>query len=137
MVWWIFQCREVLPVLLLAGLFQILDHGLSSSVCIITCSVSKTCVKQPLSKRLEIVSQDQLSLNHGEVNAGQNYCRMLQGEHSATLSTFIQLPFASKIFVLSIFEWSFYTGFTVHHIMVEMAALKSKLFHSRADRNHL
>ena len=49
--------------------------------------------------------QDQLSLN-----AGQKYCRMLQGEHSATLSTFIKLPFVIKIFVLSIFE--FYTGFS-------------------------
>ena len=34
---------------------------------------SKTCVKQPLSKRPKIGFQDQLSLN-----AGQKYCRMLQ-----------------------------------------------------------
>ena len=38
---------------------------------------------------------------------------MLQGEHSAIHLTFIKLPFAIKIFVLSIFEWPFYTGFTV------------------------
>ena len=38
---------------------------------------------------------------------------MLQREHSAILSTFIKLPFVIKIFVLSIFEWPFYTGFTV------------------------
>ena len=44
--------------------------------------------------------QDQLSRN-----AGQKYCRMLQGEHSALLSTFIKLPFAIKIFVLWLFEW--------------------------------
>ena len=56
----------------------------------------KTCVKQPLSKRPNIGFQDQLSLN-----AGQNYCRMLQGEHSAILPTFIKLPFVIKIFVLS------------------------------------
>ena len=68
---------------------------------------SKTCVKQPLSKRPKIGFQDQLSLN-----AGQKYCRMLQGEHSAILSTFIKLPFVLKIFVLSIFKWPFYTGFT-------------------------
>ena len=49
--------------------------------------------------------QDQLSLN-----AGQKYCIM---EHSAILSTFIKLPFVIKIFVLSILEWLFYTGFTV------------------------
>ena len=35
---------------------------------------------------------------------------MLQGEHSAVLSTFIKLPFITKIFVLSIFEWLFYTA---------------------------
>ena len=38
---------------------------------------------------------------------------MLQGEHSAILLTFIKLPFVIEIFVLSIFEWRFYTGFTV------------------------
>ena len=46
------------------------------------------------------------------LNAGQKYCRMLQGEHSAILLTFIKLPFVNEIFVLSIFEWLFYTGFT-------------------------
>ena len=52
-------------------------------------SFSKTCVKWPLSKRLEVSFQYQLSLNAG------------------------------KIFVLSIFEWPFYTGFTVYaHKMV-------------------
>ena len=51
---------------------------------------SKTCLKRPLKK------EDQLLLN-----AGQKYCRMLQGEHSAILLTFIKLPFVIKIFVLS------------------------------------
>ena len=69
---------------------------------------SKTCVKRPLSKRPKIGFQDLLSLN-----AGQKYCRMLQGEHSAILLNFIKLPFVIKIFVLSIFEWPFYTCFTV------------------------
>ena len=32
---------------------------------------------------------------------------------NAKLSTFINLPFAIKTFVLSIFEWSLKTGFTV------------------------
>ena len=68
---------------------------------------SKTFVKQPLSKRQKTGFQDQLSLN-----AGQKYCRMPQGDHFAILSTFIRLPFVIKIFVLSIFEWPFYTGFT-------------------------
>ena len=39
---------------------------------------------------------------------------MLQGEHSAILSTIIKLPFVIKmIFVLAIFEWPFYTGYSV------------------------
>ena len=38
---------------------------------------------------------------------------MLQGEHSAILSTYIKLPIVIKIFVLSNFEWPIYTDFTV------------------------
>ena len=72
------------------------------------CYYSKTCVKQSLSKRQKIGFQDQLLLN-----AGQKYCRMLQEEHSAILLPFIKLPFVTKIFVLSFFEWPFYIGFTV------------------------
>ena len=64
---------------------------------------SKTCVKWP-----KIGFQGQLLLN-----AGQKYCKMLQGEHSAILSTFIKLPLVIKMFVLSIFEWPFYTSFSV------------------------
>ena len=41
---------------------------------------------------------------------------MLQGEHSAILSTFIKLPFVIKIFALSIFEWPLKTIVTVHHL---------------------
>ena len=72
------------------------------------CLYSETCVKQPISKRPKIGFQDQLSLN-----AGQKYCRMLQGEHSAILLICFKLPFVIKIFVLSIYEWPFYTGFTI------------------------
>ena len=59
-------------------------------------------------RRPKIGFQTQLSLN-----AGQKYYRMLQGEHSAILSTFIELPFVIKIFVLSILELPLKTGFTV------------------------
>ena len=52
---------------------------------------SETCVKRPLSKRPKIGFQDELLLN-----AGQKYCRILQGEHPAILSTFIKLPFVVK-----------------------------------------
>ena len=68
---------------------------------------SKTCHKQPLKKKTKFGCQDQLSLN-----AGQKYCRMLQWEHSAILSTFIKQPFVIKIFALSVFEWLLKTGFT-------------------------
>ena len=76
------------------------------------CTYSKTCVKRQLSKRPKIDFQDQLSLN-----AGQKYCRMLKWEHSAILSTFIKLPFVIKRFVLSFYEWPFYTGITVCRIL--------------------
>ena len=48
-------------------------------------------------RRPKIGFQDRLS-----INAGQKYCRLLQGEHSAILLTLIKLPFVIKIFVLSI-----------------------------------
>ena len=65
---------------------------------------------KPLKKKTKnCFFYDRLSLN-----AGQKYCRMLQREHSAILLTFIKLPLVLKIFVMSIFEWSLKTGFTVH-----------------------
>ena len=39
------------------------------------------------------------------LNAGQRYCRMLQGEHSAIPSTSNKLPFSIKTMFLSIFKW--------------------------------
>ena len=71
-------------------------------------TLQQNLLKRPISKRPKIGFQDQLSCY-----AGQKYCRMLQGEHSTILLTFIKLPFVIKIFILSIFEWPFYTGFTV------------------------
>ena len=68
----------------------------------------KTCLKRPLIKNTKIGFQDGLLLN-----AGQKYCRMLQWEHSAILSTFIKLPFSIKTFVVSIFKWPLKTDFTV------------------------
>ena len=49
---------------------------------------------------MKIGLQVQLSLN-----AGQKYCRMLQGEHSAILLTFIKLPFVVKKHCF-VFFWS-------------------------------
>ena len=71
----------------------------------ISCRNTGACLKWLLSERPKIGFQDQLLLN-----AGQKYCRMLLGEHSAILLTFIKLPFVLKIFVLSIFSG---TDFTV------------------------
>ena len=59
-------------------------------------------------KKTNVGFQNQLSFN-----AGQKYCRLLQGEHSAIRLTFIKLPFVIKIIVLFIFKWPFFTGFTV------------------------
>ena len=69
-------------------------------------------IKRPL-KKTKIGCEDRLLLN-----TGQKYCRMLQGEHSAILLTFIKLPFVIKILVLSIFEWPLETGFTVLDIVL-------------------
>ena len=65
-------------------------------------------VKRTLSKRLKTRFQDQLS-----PNAGQKYCRMLQGEHSSILWTFIKLTFVIKILDLSFFEHPLKTDFTI------------------------
>ena len=73
-------------------------------------------------QNLSVTAADDFSSRHFQmhfflgtlrVNAGQNYRRMLQGEHSAILWTFIKLPFVFRIFVLFIFEWPLMTGFTV------------------------
>ena len=57
-------------------------------------------------------------------NAGQMYCRMLKREHSAILWTFIKLSGVIKNFILSIFEWPFYTGFTVY-VTLQLISLHS------------
>ena len=40
-------------------------------------------------------------------------------EHSAIHLSYIKLPFVLKTFVLSIFEWSLKTGFTVIHVKTD------------------
>ena len=72
------------------------------------CAQKNLCKTGILKKTENWFSRPELLLN-----ADQKYCRMLQGEHSAILSTCIKLPFINYIFVLSFFEWPFYTGFTV------------------------
>ena len=67
----------------------------------------KTCLKWPLSKRPKIGFQYQLSLN-----AGQKYCRMLHGEHSALLLPSLSYLLSIKDLYFVIFEWQLKTSFT-------------------------
>ena len=57
---------------------------------------------------------------------------MLQVERSAILSTFIKLPIV-KIFVLFIFDWPFYTGFTVDN---KCSAFKNDFKNCQGDEYH-
>ena len=66
--------------------------------------IQRKRLKRQVEKKTKIGFHDQLSLN-----AGQTYCRMLQGEHSAILSTFIKLLLVIKIFALIGFTVSFLT----------------------------
>ena len=58
-------------------------------------------------------------------------------EHSALLLTFIKLPFVIKIFVLSIFEWSFYTGFTVDYHFLHVASLGTFIIHFKKQTTNV
>ena len=53
---------------------------------------------------------------------------MLHLEHSAILLTSIKRPIVIKIFVLCIFEWGFYTGFTVCDKYENLNKLKKYIF---------
>ena len=66
---------------------------------------SKTCVNGHPQKDRKLVFKINCCLTQVKSIA--------EWEHSAILSTFIMLPFVIKIFVLSICEWPFYTGFPV------------------------
>ena len=50
---------------------------------------------------------------------------MLQREHSAILSTFISYENVINNFVLSIFDWPFYTGFTVVPLTVLLYSIST------------
>ena len=59
---------------------------------------------------------------------------MLQREHSAILATFIKLPAVIFTYVLSIFEWLFYTGFTVHMLSQILSANTAfRIEHGKAE----
>ena len=62
---------------------------------------------------------------------------MLQGEHSAILSTFIKLPFVIQIFVLSIFELPFYTGFTVNASHRRAVKVQKCMYNGESNCSHI
>ena len=71
---------------------------------------SKICLKRSLKKKTKMCFSDRLLLI-----AGQKYCRMLQWEHSAILSTFMKLPFVIRIFALSILRGRLRQGLLYFH----------------------
>ena len=82
---------------------------------------SKTCVKRALSKRPKIGLQ--LSLNAG--------LKVLQNAPRGAFCNTFDLHYATncfiKIFVLSIFEWPFYTGFTIFDLRLTIMGEKYAL----------
>ena len=76
--------------------------NLTASISFNTNMYSKTCLKRSLKKNTKNGFRYRLSLN-----AGQKYCRMILGEHSAILSTFIKLPVSIKtrIRIFEIYAW--------------------------------
>ena len=61
---------------------------------------------------------------------------MLQGEQSAILSIFIKLPYVIKIFVSSIFEWPFKTGFTVFVQSHQSLQFAQPIYTTNFDKHH-
>ena len=89
----------------------VLKHTLST-LCAVCTTVKPVASSHP-KRTPKIGFQYRLSLN-----AGQKYCRMLHGEHSAILLTSNKLPFSIKTLVLSIFKGSLKTGFTFTHALI-------------------
>ena len=69
--------------------------------------MTKTCVKRHSQKDLILVFKTNYRLMQVKCIAE------CSKKHPAIRSAFAKLPFVIKIFVLSIFEWPYYTGFTV------------------------
>ena len=94
---------------------------------------SKTCLKRPLKNDTKNwVSIPIIAKCRSKVlqNAPiQKYCRMLQWEHSAILLTSIKLQLSIKSLDLSIFKWSFKTGFTVLFIGQYALKFQSCVYH--------
>ena len=85
----------------------------------------KTVLSSHSKRRQKLVFKTNYCLMQVKSIAECSKGSMLQGEHSAILSTFIKLPYVIKIFVLSICEWQLKTGFTVfgmsHQVIPKLA----------------
>ena len=66
------------------------------------------CLERPLKNKTKMFFKTNYRLMQVK-----SIAKCSKGEHSAMLSTSINLPFVIKIFVMSIFEWPLKTGFTV------------------------
>ena len=86
------------------GTFSNIEEcGISSGAALFALQKKKYNITvKPVLKKTKIGFQDRLWLN-----AGQKYCRMLQREQSAIISTFVKLPVVIKICVLSVSSPSF------------------------------
>ena len=71
---------------------------------------SKTCIKRLFVKDHKLVFKTNYRFMQVKSIAE---CFKRSNQHSAILLAYIKLPFVIKIFVLSIFEWLFYTGLLV------------------------
>ena len=83
---------------------------------------TKACVKQPLSKDQKLVFKINYRLMQVKSIAECSKWSILQ------YLTFIKLPFVIKIFVLCIFEWLFYTCFTVYELRISYQSSDTILF---------
>ena len=82
----------------------------------------KTCVKRVLSRTPKIVFQDQLSLN-----AGQKYAECSNGSILQYFRPSLSYHLSLRLFILSTFEWPFYTGFTANSFLCEQYGTNLRL----------
>ena len=124
--------RESAPKAILLKIIRVRvlsRHDGKDSFCYIQLNMYETITL----KKTKNGFKDLLSLN-----AGQKYCRMLQGEHSAILSTFITvsyyLPLRPLFCLFS--EWPLKTGFTVCFGRVPLALGRNRSRHRNETRGH-
>ena len=108
---WFCYCKFLYRVTIIVYVCFILNCALAVSCPTCMC-VFSFCLKRPLLKIHNYGFQDQLSLNAGQSIAE---CSL---EHSAILSTFIELPFVIKTFALSILSGHFTQVLLYLHLLL-------------------